>query len=60
MSESVEFMLNWVQLETRLSGWPDITDKETADQYVATNKAGGARYVLRSSKSLRNNSFQSM
>ncbi|KAJ5974809.1 hypothetical protein N7481_008516 [Penicillium waksmanii] len=32
-------------LETRISGWPDITDNETADQYVATNKAAGASFI---------------
>jgi imidazolonepropionase-like amidohydrolase len=51
MSDSSEITLIWVQLEKRILGWPDITDKETADQYVAKNKAMGARYVLRSSKS---------
>jgi hypothetical protein len=45
MLQSVERMLNWVQLESRLSAWPDITDKESADQHVATNKEAGARYV---------------
>ena len=60
MSDSVKFMLNLVQQETRISGWPDITDKETADQYVATNKAAGAKYVLRSSKCLCHNSFKIM
>jgi hypothetical protein len=45
-------MLNCVQLETRISGWPDITDEATADDYVATNKRAGARYALQPSISL--------
>ncbi|KAF9883901.1 hypothetical protein FE257_002695 [Aspergillus nanangensis] len=32
-------------LETRISGWPNITDEKIADEYVATNKRSGASFI---------------
>ena len=33
------------QIEERISKWPNLTDQQSIDEFIAQNRAAGARYV---------------